>query len=82
MGKKTFGMSKIEKSPDIPSRVTNHIIDLITKGALKPGDKLPSEHEMTKIFGISRISLREGLKLLEARGYIQRHCGEPDLSGS
>jgi len=71
MGKKTFGMSKIEKAPDIPSRVTNHIIDLITKGALKPGDKLPSEHEMTKIFGISRISLREGLKLLEARGYIE-----------
>ncbi|GAB6268320.1 MAG: FadR/GntR family transcriptional regulator [Smithella sp.] len=71
MYKKKFGMSKIEKSPDIPSRVTNHIIDLITKGALKPGDKLPSEHEMTKIFGISRISLREGLKLLEARGYIE-----------
>jgi DNA-binding FadR family transcriptional regulator len=71
MSKKTFGMSKIEKSPDIPNRVTNHIIDLITKGTLKPGDKLPSEHEMTNIFGISRISLREGLKLLEARGYIE-----------
>jgi len=38
---------------------------------LKPGDKLPSEHEMTNLFGISRISLREGMKLLEARGYIE-----------
>jgi len=71
MGKKTFGISKIEKSPGIPSRVTNQIIDLITKGMLKPGDKLPSEHEMTNLFGISRISLREGMKLLEARGYIE-----------
>lgn len=71
MGKKTFGISKIEKTPGIPSRVTNQIIDLITKGMLKPGDKLPSEHEMTNLFGISRISLREGMKLLEARGYIE-----------
>jgi DNA-binding FadR family transcriptional regulator len=71
MSKKTFGMLKIEKSPGIPSRVTNQIIDLITKGVLKPGDKLPSEQEMTNLFGISRISLREGLKLLEARGYIE-----------
>jgi DNA-binding FadR family transcriptional regulator len=71
MYKKKFGISKIEKSPGIPSRVTNQIIDLITKGTLKPGDKLPSEHEMTRLFGISRISLREGLKLLEARGYIE-----------
>jgi len=62
---------KIEKTPGIPSRVTNQIIDLITKGMLKPGDKLPSEHEMTNLFGISRISLREGMKLLEARGYIE-----------
>lgn len=28
---------------------------------------------MTNLFGISRISLREGLKLLEARGYIESH---------
>lgn len=69
--RKKIGISKIEKSPGIPSRVTNQIIDLITKGILRPGDKLPSEHEMTKLFGISRISLREGLKLLEARGYIE-----------
>lgn len=71
--RKKIGISKIEKSPGIPSRVTNQIIDLIMKGILKPGDKLPSEHEMTSLFGISRISLREGLKLLEARGYIESH---------
>ncbi|KUG22279.1 transcriptional regulator, gntr family [hydrocarbon metagenome] len=71
--RKKFGISKLEKSPGIPSRVTNQIIDLITKGILKPGDKLPSEHEMTNLFGISRISLREGLKVLEARGYIESH---------
>jgi GntR family transcriptional repressor for pyruvate dehydrogenase complex len=65
------GLSRIEKSPDIPTLVTNQIIDLIARGALKIGEKLPSEHEMTELFGISRISLREAMKLLEARGYIE-----------
>jgi len=64
-------ISKIEKSPDIPTLVMNQIIDLISHGKLKLGDKLPSEHEMTKLFGISRISLREAMKLLEAKGYIE-----------
>jgi GntR family transcriptional repressor for pyruvate dehydrogenase complex len=71
MEKKAFGISRIEKSPDIPSLVAKQIIDRIAEGALKPGDKLPSEHEMTELFGISRISLREAMKLLEARGYIE-----------
>lgn len=71
MDKKEFGISRIEKSPDIPSLVAKQIVDRIAQGKLKPGDKLPSEHEMTELFGISRISLREAMKLLEARGYIE-----------
>lgn len=71
METKPFGISRIEKSPDIPNLVSKQVIDLISEGKLKPGDKLPSEHEMTQMFGISRISLREAMKLLEARGYIE-----------
>lgn len=65
------GLSRIEKSPDIPTLVMNQIIDLIARGALRIGEKLPSEKEMTELFGISRISLREAMKLLEAKGYIE-----------
>lgn len=73
MNKKTkfSSLSRIEKSPDIPTLVMNQIIDLISQGKLKIGDKLPSEQEMTELFGISRISLREAMKLLEAKGYIE-----------
>jgi GntR family transcriptional repressor for pyruvate dehydrogenase complex len=71
MEKKEIGISRIEKSPDIPSLVARQIVDLISEGRLKPGDKLPSEHEMTNLFGVSRISLREAMKLLEAKGYIE-----------
>ena len=65
------GLSRIEKSPDIPTLVMTQIIERISQGKLRIGDKLPSEQEMTELFGISRISLREAMKLLEAKGYIE-----------
>ncbi|MBN1533685.1 MAG: FadR family transcriptional regulator [Spirochaetes bacterium] len=65
-----LSLNRITKSPDIPSLVVQQITELIKSGNLKPGDRLPSENEMTRRFGISRISLREAMKLLEAKGYI------------
>ena len=64
-------IEKASKSPHIPNLVVSRIVKLISGGMLKPGDKLPSELEMTRRFGISRISLREAMKLLEAKGYIE-----------
>ncbi|HON77907.1 MAG TPA: GntR family transcriptional regulator [Spirochaetota bacterium] len=64
-------IEKASKSPHIPNLVVTQIVKLISGGVLKPGDKLPSELEMTRRFGISRISLREAMKLLEAKGYIE-----------
>jgi len=64
-------MSPIRKSPDIPTLVAEQIVDLIQRGKLKPLDRLPSEQEMTARFHVSRISLREAMKLLEAKGYIE-----------
>jgi len=66
-------INRIEKAPHIPNMVVDQIVKLIGDGVLKPGDKLPSELEMTRRFGISRISLREAMKLLEAKGYIESH---------
>ncbi len=66
-------INRIQKAPDIPNMVVEQIVKLISSGFLKPGDKLPSELEMTRRFGISRISLREAMKLLEAKGYIESH---------
>lgn len=70
---KNMPLNRIQKSPDIPSLVAKQVIEHISSGKLKPGDKLPSEHDMTKTFGISRISLREAMKLLEAKGFIESH---------
>jgi GntR family transcriptional repressor for pyruvate dehydrogenase complex len=48
--------------------------DIVTRG-LRTGDKLPSEAVMLEEFGLSRESLREGLRLLEVQGLITLRRG-------
>jgi GntR family transcriptional repressor for pyruvate dehydrogenase complex len=46
----------------------------IRAGEFKPGDKLPPERELTETFGVSRVSVREALRSLEARNLVKiRH---------
>ena len=51
--------------------VARRIRDLIHRGELQPGDRLPSERELCDRFGIARLTLRQGLQLLRAEGYLQ-----------
>ena len=43
--------------------------DIVSRG-LKTGDRLPAEAAMVEEYGVSRESLREGLRLLEVQGLI------------
>jgi GntR family transcriptional repressor for pyruvate dehydrogenase complex len=43
----------------------------VTSGALRPGDKLPTEREMAREFGVSRTAVREALRSLEVAGMVQ-----------
>lgn len=44
--------------------------------SLQPGDLLPSEGQLAKDMGMSRLSLREGVKTLEAVGILEARQGE------
>ena len=48
--------------------------DIVTAG-LQDGDGLPSEAAMLQQYGVSRESLREGLRLLEVQGLIRIRRG-------
>ncbi|MGW7291881.1 FadR/GntR family transcriptional regulator [Streptomyces xiamenensis] len=51
----------------------------ITDGYLRPGDRLPSEREFSQLLGVSRPSLREALRVLQALGIVEvRTGGGPD----
>lgn len=71
-------------SPDmfIPvnvDRVSQVIVDqiklLIRDGRLQPGDRLPSERELCQRFGVSRVTVREALRVLEASGLLSIRVG-------
>jgi DNA-binding GntR family transcriptional regulator len=61
--------------------VKGEIVDLISKGEFKPGDQLPSEFELAKKLGVSRMTLREALRALEEEGLLARKQGSVPLSG-
>ena len=48
----------------------------IERGDYKPGDRLPSEPELIRQYGISRITVRQALDELEAEGLIVRRHGK------
>src|ERR1700749_1407279 len=49
--------------------------DEIARGALAPGDALPTEQALCDQFGVSRITVRRALADLAGRGYIERRQG-------
>lgn len=59
----------------IAEQVSNRIMAMIKSGNLKPGDRLPTEAQMTLAFGISRPPLREALKALTLMGVLASRQG-------
>lgn len=60
----------LRDSRTLAVQLRDRIADLIREEGLKPGDKLPTEAQLTQRFKISRPALREALKLLEQDGVI------------
>src|SRR6476659_1341922 len=59
----------------VPHDVAARIQQQILEGALKPGERLPSQRTLSEKFGISRASLREALSVLETLGLIDIKAG-------
>ncbi len=57
------------------SLIVEHIRSLIRDGHLSAGDRLPSERELGERFGVSRVTVREALRGLEARGLVAIRVG-------
>lgn len=55
--------------------IVDRIMADIMSGKLKPGDRLPSERELTDIFQVSRTTIREALKLLSFSKIVESRPG-------
>ncbi|MGE5261857.1 MAG: FadR/GntR family transcriptional regulator [Acidobacteriota bacterium] len=60
-------------------RASNDIVQQIKanifEGKLTPGDRLPSEKELIEHFGVSRITVRDAMRVLESQGLVEIKVG-------
>ncbi|HEX6946139.1 MAG TPA: FadR/GntR family transcriptional regulator [Acidimicrobiia bacterium] len=54
----------------------NLLRKLIAQGDLRPGQRLPNEHDLANRLGISRASLREGIRALAAMNIVVVRHGD------
>lgn len=55
----------------LPAKTARNIKHMIIQQKMKPGDRLPCETELMKMFGVSRSTLREAVKFLKAENVIE-----------
>ena len=69
-------MPFVQISPEkISQSVVRQIEQLILRGILRPGERLPSEREMAERMGVSRPSLRDAIADLAGRGLLSSRPG-------
>jgi len=56
--------------------IIKRIKNMILEGKLKVGDKLPSERELADMFQVSRVPVREAMKIMEFMELIQYVPGD------
>ncbi|MDQ0378144.1 DNA-binding FadR family transcriptional regulator [Amycolatopsis thermophila] len=67
--------------PVSPVRAYERIVEQIERavltGRLRPGERLPGERELMARFGVSRSTIREALRVLQASEVIRSRPGDP-----
>jgi GntR family transcriptional regulator, transcriptional repressor for pyruvate dehydrogenase complex len=59
----------------ISAAITEQIRRAILERRLQPGDRLPNERELAERFGVSRVTVRDALRTLEAAGLLEIRLG-------
>ncbi len=76
------GTARTQRAPDrtdaaapstggaLTETVVHRLEELIFNGQVEPGDSLPSESELSRELGVSRLTVREAVRALQTRGLI------------
>jgi GntR family transcriptional repressor for pyruvate dehydrogenase complex len=70
-----FTTIESEKSNTTAEEVAERLRSLIHSGELASGDRLPPERDLAKLLGVSRPTLRAGIRSLTAVGILQSRQG-------
>lgn len=64
-----------DDSTPLYAQIIETFLDAIREGRLKPEDRLPTQEELTRYFGVSLAPVKQALNELEERGLIIRRQG-------
>lgn len=71
-----MGYLKPVKTDSVSKLVLERIKEALLNKELEPGDRLPSETELSNKLGVGKSSVREAIKMLEAMGIVEPRQGE------
>ena len=63
------------KNRTLARQLRDIILEQIRNGQLGPGDKIPSERDLTRIYGVSRATVRNTILGLASEGMVRREVG-------
>ncbi len=69
------GEDRRRKAGKTYEQIITHIRGAISAGKLRPGDRLPPETDLARSLGVSRPTVREALKVLEALNVLESSTG-------
>jgi GntR family transcriptional regulator, transcriptional repressor for pyruvate dehydrogenase complex len=64
-----------DRPDNLPDAIAQQIWSKIISGAFEQGEKLPTEHELSEKFGVSRNVVREAIARLKLNGLIETRRG-------
>ena len=67
---------RVKNGMKLYEQVLSQIREMISNGLYQKGDMLPSEKELMELTGVSRITVREALRLLNESGVIETKRGK------
>src|ERR1700749_3733082 len=67
-------LSSLER-PTLSAHVARHLLELVTREKLRPGDRVPSEVQIGRDLHVSRGSVREAYRTLAALGILEIESG-------
>lgn len=62
-------------SPSLSAGVADALAEQIRQGALAPGERLPTEKQLTEMYSVSRAVVREALARLKSEGLVMSKQG-------
>src|SRR6478609_5532185 len=78
MAKVSDRLANMPERPSLPAGAVGTAVEELERIALdelRPGEALPSEGELARMLSISRLTVREAVRSLEARGLVELRKG-------